>query len=161
MDDYTIASRLSFTLWDSLPDPPLLQAAAKGELHSREQVQRQAERMATDSRLRFKLREFLLQWLKVDQPPDLSKSTERFPEFNAAMAADLRTSLDLFLDDVVWGRDSDFRQLILSGDVYLNGRLADYYAPELPADATNPGNAEFRKVARIRTSGREFCRIRT
>lgn len=147
VDDYTIASRLSFTLWDSLPDPPLLQAAAKGELHSREQVQRQAERMATDSRLRFKLREFLLQWLKVDQPPDLSKSTERFPEFNAAMAADLRTSLDLFLDDVVWGRDSDFRQLILSGDVYLNGRLADYYAPELPADATNPGNAEFRKVA--------------
>jgi hypothetical protein len=145
-DDHTIASRLSFALWDSLPDPPLLQAAAKGELHSREQVQRQAERMATDPRVHSKLREFLLQWLKVDQPPDLSKSTERFPEFNAAMAADLRTSLDLFLDDVVWSPDSDFRQLILSDDVYLNGRLAEYYAPDLPADATNPGNVEFRKV---------------
>ena len=46
------------------------------------------------------------------------------PSFDAAIASDLRTSLDLFLDDVVWSESSDFRQLLLADELYLNGRLA-------------------------------------
>ena len=46
--------------------------------------------------------------------PDLAKDPKRFPGFDAAIASDLRTSLDLFLDDVVWGESSDFRQLLLA-----------------------------------------------
>ena len=66
-DAYDVASRLSFGLWDSLPDQPLREAAAAGRLASREQVADQAERMVADLRARSKLREFFLQWLKVDQ----------------------------------------------------------------------------------------------
>ncbi len=47
-DSYEVASRLSFGLWDSIPDQPLLDAAAKGELGTRENVVRQAERMVAD-----------------------------------------------------------------------------------------------------------------
>ena len=65
---------------------------------------RQAERMVADLRARAKLREFFLQWLKVDQVPDLAKDPKRFPQFDEAVASDLRTSLDLFLEDVVWER---------------------------------------------------------
>src|SRR5207253_6159756 len=65
-DAYDVASRLSFGLWDALPDQELLQAAAAGELATHEQVTRQAERMVTDLRTRAKVREFFLQWLKVD-----------------------------------------------------------------------------------------------
>ena len=72
--------------------------------------------MVADLRARAKLREFFLQWLKVEQVPDLAKDPKRFPGFDAAVASDLRTSLDLFLDDVVWGESSDFRQLLLADD---------------------------------------------
>jgi hypothetical protein len=141
-DGYDVASRLSFGLWDAPPDKTLLEAAAAGELSSREQVVRQAERMVADPRTRAKVREFLFQWLKVDHAPEVAKDANRFPGFDPAAAADLRTSLDLFLDDVVWGESSDFRQLLLSDAVFLNGRLANFYDTDLPPDAP------FQKVAR-------------
>src|SRR5262249_43585058 len=62
-----VASRLPFGLWDSTPDRPLWDAAASGELFRREPVAGQARRMVADFRARAKLREFLLQWLRVDQ----------------------------------------------------------------------------------------------
>jgi cytochrome c553 len=134
-DGYDVASRLSFGLWDSLPDQELLQAAAGGRLGTREQVARQAERMLGDLRARAKVREFLLQYLKVDQAPDLAKDPKRYPGFDQAVITDLRTSLDLFLEDVVWSPSSDYRQLLLSDSLYLNGRLAKFYGADLPADA--------------------------
>jgi hypothetical protein len=140
VDAYDIASRMSFGLWDSLPDPELLKAAAAGELATREQRTSQAERMVGDLRTRAKVREFLLQWLKVDQVPDVLKDSERFPEFNVETASDLRTSLDLFLEDVVWSDSSDFRQFLLSDSLFLNGRLSKFYGAELPE------NAPFQKV---------------
>jgi mono/diheme cytochrome c family protein len=134
-DGYDVASRLSFGLWDSLPDGPLLQAAASGQLATREQVARQAERMVSDLRARSKLRSFLLQWLKVDQAAEIVKDPKQFPAFNEAVLADLRTSLDLFLDDVIGSERADFRELLCADYVYLNGRLAQLYGARLSADA--------------------------
>ena len=133
-DQSDVAARLAFALWDSLPDQELLDAAAAGRLGTREQVAKQAERMLADPRAQTKLREFLLTWLKVDQPPDVSKDPKRFPGFDAAVVSDLRTSLELALDDAVRG-EADFRQLLLADDVYLNGRLAKFYGADRPADA--------------------------
>jgi cytochrome c553 len=135
LDPYDVASRISFGLWDSLPDKELLQAAASGQLASREQVARQAERMLPDLRTRSKVREFFLQWLRVDRIPDVAKDPGQFPGFDEAIASDLRTSLDLMLEEVIWGEASDFRQLLLADSLYLNGRLAKFYGAELPEDA--------------------------
>jgi mono/diheme cytochrome c family protein len=134
-DGYDVASRLSFALWDSMPDQPLREAAAAGQLSTREQVAGQAERMLADPRARSKVREFLHQWLKVDQLEELRKDASAFPEFDDAVVADLRTSLDLFLDDVVWGDASDFRQFFLADYLYLNGRLAGLYGVKLLPEA--------------------------
>jgi hypothetical protein len=134
-DDFDVASRISFGLWDSLPDSALLEAAAKGELKTREQVAAQAERMVDDLRTRAKLREFLLQWLRVDRVTDLSKDPKLFPEFDEAVAGDLRTSLEMFLEDVAWGEGSDFRRFMQADELYFNGRLAKLYGASLPEDA--------------------------
>jgi hypothetical protein len=134
-DGYNVASRLSFGLWDSLPDKVLLDAAAAGQLATRADVERQAERMLPDLRTKAKLRDFLFTWLKVEPAPDLSKAPDRFPDFDPTLATDLRNSLGLFLDDVVWGESSDFRQLLLADSLYLNGRLGKFYGADLPADA--------------------------
>jgi hypothetical protein len=134
-DSYDVASRLSFGMWDSVPDEALLKAAADGKLATRDEIAAQAERMLHDERTRSKIREFLLQLLKVDQPPEIAKDKQRFPDFTPDVTADLRTSLDLFLEDVVWSDESDFRQLLQANWLYLDGRLAKLYRPDLPADA--------------------------
>lgn len=134
-DSYDVAARLSFGMWDSLPDAELLTAAAAGQLATREQVVRQAERMLADPRAKAKLHDFLLTWLKVDHYPDIAKDPKRFPGFDAAMVADLRTSLELFLDEVLWNERSDFRTLLRADHLYLNGRLAKFYGAELAPDA--------------------------
>lgn len=144
-DLFDVASRISFAMFDSLPDQALLDAAAKGELKTREQVAQHAQRLLVDPRTRSKLREFLLTWLKVEHVPDVSKDSERYPEFNATLANDLRTSLELFLDEIIKSDAADFRQLLLADGIYLNGRLAKFYGA-IKDDAELPVDAPFQKI---------------
>ena len=134
-DAFDVASRISFGLWDSAPDDELLKAAATGQLHTREQISSQVHRMLPDLRTRTKLDGFFLQLLKIDQVPDISKDSAAFPDFDAAVASDLRTSLELTLEDVVWSEKSDFRELLLGDSIYLNGRLAKLYGTDLIEDS--------------------------
>ena len=127
------AARLSFTLWDSLPDDPLRSAAVNGALVNDQQLREQATRMLDDQRAHWKLRQFLFTWLHVDMDVDLHKDAERFPGFDAAVVGDLRTSLDLGINDIVWGDSSDYRQLFLDDHVFLNPRLAKFYGVDPPA----------------------------
>src|SRR5439155_7077330 len=125
----------AFALWDAPPDKELFDAAAAGKLGTRAEVAKQAERMLADPRAKAKVREFLIAWLKADQPRDLSKDAKRYPGFDAELASDLRTSLELFLDDVVWSEKSDYRQLFLADETYFNSRLARFYGLEPPGDS--------------------------
>jgi hypothetical protein len=145
-DSFDVASRVSFAMYDSLPDQPLLDAAAKGELRTREQVVQHATRLLADPRTRTKLREFLLTWLKIDHVPDVTKDAEQFPEFNATLANDLRTSLELSLDDVIHSEQADFRQLLLDDSIYLNGRLAKFYGVKLSGDEALSDESPFQKI---------------
>lgn len=140
-DPFDVASRISFGLWDSMPDQVLLDAAAKGELSTKEQVAAQARRMVGDLRTTTKLKSVLMKWLKVDRVIDLAKDPERYPDFDEAIANDLRTSLELSLDDFLASPACDLRQLLTSDATYLNGRLAKFYGVDLPA------NAPFQKVS--------------
>jgi hypothetical protein len=140
-EQYDVAARLSFGLWDSLPDEELLRAAQAGKLSTHEQLLRQAERMLADLRARAKLREFFLQWLKVDQVPDLSKDPAQYPNFNDQIASDLRTSLELSVDNVLWSQHSDFRQLFLATTIPLNSRLAKFFGVDLPEPGTSHSNS--------------------
>jgi len=132
---YDIAARMSFGLWDSIPDEALRQAAASGRPTDRIQIAEQLKRMLPDPRTHAKLREFLLTWLKVSEPPNVSKDPNVFPQFTADTVSDLRTSLELSIDDVLDSKSADFRQLVLCDSIYLNGRLATIYDVDLPKDA--------------------------
>lgn len=126
-DGFTVASRLSFGLWDSLPDRELLKLAEQGGLRTREQVDQQARRMLGDGRARDKMQCFLHHWLQMDRVDSLAKDDKLFPGFTPEIIADLRTSLNLFLDDVVWSSSSDYRRLLLEDDLFVNDRLGKFY----------------------------------
>lgn len=139
-DNHAVAERLALILWDGLPDETLRKAADEGKLSDTAELMRQAERMLADDRARAKLRDFREQWLGLDRITDLAKDQMLFPEFNEAFVADLKTSLDLFLDDVFDSESADFRKLLTSDDLFINDRLAKYYGV-----AAGEG-AGFRKV---------------
>jgi len=139
-DDYTVASRLSLGLWDSLPDAELLQAAAHSRVRTAEEISGKTHRMLKDSRAKAKLRDFLHHWLEMSEAEDISKDTKAFPDFDESVLADMRTSLELFLDDVVWSEQSDYRRLLTADYLFLNERLAKFMG-------VKPGTEdEFEKV---------------
>ncbi len=125
--DQAVAARLAFSLWDSVPDRELLRAAAEGKLSTRAGVTAQAERMLTDARTRAKLREFFHHWLQIRYVDDVRKDAALYPGFSPDVVDDLRTSLDLFVDGVVWGEASDFRELLRADYLVANERLATFY----------------------------------
>jgi hypothetical protein len=97
--------------------------------------------MMTDPRAKTKLRGFFEFWLAADEAEDIAKDNVAYPGFDRAAIADLRISLDRFVESVVWSDASDFRELLLADYLYLNERLGKFYErPEL-------GETGFVKVA--------------
>ena len=145
---HQIASRLAFALWDSIPDHTLSQAAANGELKTRSQIGSQIERMIKDRRAQSKIRQFFHHWLEIEER-DLSKDNELYPDFDEWTVADLRYSLELFIEEVVWSESSDFRQLLLADNLYLNDRLKALYhpGPDQSADEPTDSARQFRPVS--------------
>ncbi len=131
------ARRLSLFFWDSLPDKQLFQLAAGRKLFNvknpnsnNKHLNRQLKRMLIDPRSKQKLRDFFHFWLKTEEAAEATKDEQRFPEFNKEIVFDLRNSLDLFLDHVIWSEKSDFRDLFLADYLFVNQRLANYYQLE-------------------------------
>jgi Protein of unknown function (DUF1592)/Protein of unknown function (DUF1588)/Protein of unknown function (DUF1595) len=131
-DEFTVASRLALGLWDSLPDAELVEAAGRGELCTAVQVRGEAQRMMQDPRARAKLGHFFQRWLALDEAAELTKDAAAYPGFDGTLVADLRRSLELFVEHVVWSDASDYRELLLADYVFLNRRLAEFYGMAAP-----------------------------
>lgn len=139
--DWRNASRLALALWDSIPDEPLTRLARQKKLSEKQQVRRQAEWMLKDPRATAKLREFFALWLDMESVDDLSRDQQVFQGFDKRVAADLKASLELFVDDLLASQTCDFRQLFLSDETYLNDRLAAFLGAEAPE-----GGEDFQRV---------------
>ncbi len=132
---YDIASRLSYALWDSMPDPNMLNEAARNEFRNERMMYGKGNRLLKDERTKAKMRSFLGHWLMMDEAEDISKDSKTFPGFDEHLLSDLRTSLEIFLDEVIWGDNPDYRRLLLEDNLYMNSRLASFYGiKESPKD---------------------------
>ncbi len=121
------ARRMSLVMWDSMPDKRLWEVVEKGEFDQRDKVMGELYRMSVDPRSKQKLHTFLEHWLKSDEVSSVSKDEELYPEFDDELLADLKTSLELYLNDILWNEASDYRQLFLADFLYVNRRIADFY----------------------------------
>ena len=130
-DDYSVATRLALGLWDSMPDDELLHAATAGRLNTPDEARQQALRMLHDPRSRAKLRDTFHHWLGIDHAEEIAKDTEQYPNYDKSLEADLRTSLNIFLDNIVWRTaGADFRKLLNSRHLPFNERLARFYGAQ-------------------------------
>ena len=118
--------RMALCLWDSVPDEQLHDLASKGKLTQKKTMSGELARMVDDPRAKAKLQSFFHHWLESHQQ-SISKDKELYPKFNEQVASDLKTSLNVFLNDVVWSENSDFRQIFLADYLFLNEPLAEFY----------------------------------
>jgi hypothetical protein len=136
--DYEIASRLSYFLWDTIPDAALLDAAARGDLRSAAGLERTARRMLEDARARQAADEFFAQWLRFDGVTSAVKDRRLYPEFTPELAAMMVEETRRLLEHVVWN-DLDFMTAFTADYGFLSSELTVLY--KLPAPA-----AEFELV---------------
>jgi hypothetical protein len=123
LTDLELASRLSFFLWSSGPDQPLLDLAAAGKLSQAGVLQAQVARMLKDDRARALVETFALNWLNLD---DLDKVEPIDPSFNAAMRSNFATEIRLFLASVLL-QDRSVTDLINADWTFVNEALARQY----------------------------------
>jgi hypothetical protein len=143
---YAVASRLSYALWDSMPDDALFAAAARGELDTPASVEKAARRMLDDPKARQSLDEFVAQWLRFDRVLTSTKERRAFPNFTPETAIAMTQEARRFVSDLVWN-NGDFTQLFTAPYGYMNGDLARIYGVEPPAN-------DFDRVAFPANSGR-------
>jgi mono/diheme cytochrome c family protein len=133
-DSYQVAARLANSLWDGLPDQKLLKLASENKLQTREAIAAEAKRMLADPRARAKLHGFFHHWLELERAEMAAKDPQAFPGFDAQVMSDLRTSLERFVDSVVWSERSDYRELLQANYLLLNERLGKLYGKEVKGD---------------------------
>ncbi len=137
LDAYSIAARLSFFLWNSAPDDALLQAAAGGELHTREGLARAVDRMLSSSRLEDGMRAFFDDMMAFDEFDALAKDPNVYPMVTGATLADAREQTLLTVIDHLLDRELDYRDLFVTRDTFMSLNLgALYETPTL--DGWNP-----------------------
>lgn len=145
----TLASRLSFFLWSSIPDEPLLAAAIDGTLRQPAVLEKQVRRMMADPRARSLIDNFTAQWLRLRNLKDQQRESADYPEFDENLREAYRRETELF----VWStirEDRSVVDLLGARYTYVNERLARHYGipnvygprfrrVDLPADSPRGG----------------------
>ena len=135
LNDYELASRLSYFLWSSMPDAELLTEAGKGELRKPEVLKAQARRMLRDPKVRGLATEFAGNWLDIRRFEEHNAvDRERFPSFTSELRqAMFEEPIRFFMD--VAQRDRSVLDLLHGKDTFVNRTLAKHYG--MPSVNTN------------------------
>lgn len=129
LDDYQLASRLSYLLWATMPDEELMAMADGGKLHEPSILQAQVKRMLEDSRSRALFDGFGAQWLGVDHLADMTFDASQFPQMTGEMRSAMYDEATLFFESIV--RESRPILSFVDADyTFLNEKLAAIYGIE-------------------------------
>jgi hypothetical protein len=126
-DSYEIASRLSYFIWNSMPDAALMAAADAGKLTTPDEVAAEATRMLADPRADATLADFITQWLELGTLPDLIKDQANYPAFKPELRASMRAETVAFSHEVLRGSTPTFAALLTAPYTFVDGQLAQYY----------------------------------
>ena len=141
---YEVASRLSYLIWQSMPDDVLLEAAADDALSTPAQREAQARRMLADPRAAEAMADFFRQWFRfsrMDEDKYAAKSPTLFPEWTPALRASVHDEMRRFVRHIA-DTDTTLARLYTDRTAYLDAEMASHYgiatgeegaAIELPA----------------------------
>jgi hypothetical protein len=140
LDDFELASRLSFFLWSTIPDARLQSLATHRRLSDPVVFNAEVKRMLADPRAEAMSTRFAAQWLRLQDLEKVHPDAFLFPDFDLALAHSMQRETELFFQDIVQN-DRSVLTMFTSDSTFVNERLAKQYG--IP-DVTGP---HFRKVA--------------
>jgi hypothetical protein len=140
VDDYAMASRLSYFLWGMPPDQDLMAAAGRGELSTLAGLERQARRLLADPRADALGSRFAGQWLRAQDVDKVHPDPNYFPNFELQLGDLMKRETELFFNSLV-REDRSMLDLLRADYTFLNERLARHYG--IPGVA----GSQFRRVA--------------
>jgi hypothetical protein len=126
LDDFALASRLSYFLWKSMPDDELFKLASAGKLSEREVLREQVERMLANEKSERFVRDFLGQWLWLHKVNATSPDDGLYPEWDELLSDAVKRETELFFAELV-KENMSLTHLIDSDFTFLNRRLAEHY----------------------------------
>ncbi len=137
---YRTASRLSYFLWNTMPDENLFRAARDGELDTEEQIERTARHMLDDPRAQRSMDVFLEQWLRFDRLKNAIRDRRLYPDFSTELTAGMMEETRQLYRHLVWD-NGNFMQFFTANYAYLNNDLAQLYG--LPAPQREFARVDF------------------
>jgi cytochrome c553 len=143
INQYELASRLSYFLWSSMPDGELLAAADRGDLNQPAVLAAQVRRMLQDPKSRALPENFGGQWLELRKLESAKPDHGRFPEFDDYLRMSMGKETELFFENIIH-EDCSILDLIDADYSFLNERLARFY--KIPGAGSEIKGPEFRKV---------------
>ncbi|WP_298869217.1 DUF1592 domain-containing protein [uncultured Gimesia sp.] len=126
VNQYEIASRLSYFLWSSMPDDTLFKLAAQGQLDNPRTLQVQVKRMLNDPKSSAFVKNFAGQWLNLRNLEDLSPDPKKFRGFNSQLKNDMRRETEEFFSYIM-KEDRSVIEFINADYTFMNERLAKFY----------------------------------
>jgi Protein of unknown function (DUF1592)/Protein of unknown function (DUF1588)/Protein of unknown function (DUF1595)/Protein of unknown function (DUF1587) len=123
------ANRLSYMLWQTMPDADLTQAAIQKKLGSDADVAAQVERMLESPKASVAFADFTRQWLDFSHLDKFTKLAA--DKFDDGMRASMRQERQRFMEDIVWKQGGSLKTMLLSRDTFVDKRLADIYGVEI------------------------------
>ena len=129
---YATASFLSYSLWNTMPDDALLDAAALGELDTAADIEKTTREMLADPRAKDGLDSFVSEWLRFDRVLSAARERRVYPLFNPDLAASMTEEALRFVGDLVWN-NRNFMQIYTADWGFPNSSLAAVYKVPPPA----------------------------
>lgn len=126
LNDFDLASRLSFFLWSSIPDDELLSLAEKGKLKNPAVLQQQTRRMLDDPRSDAFVNNFGGQWLHLRNLQTVTPDPDLFPGFDDSLRQSFRHETELFFESIL-RENRSILDLLNANYTFLNQRLAEHY----------------------------------
>jgi Protein of unknown function (DUF1592)/Protein of unknown function (DUF1588)/Protein of unknown function (DUF1595)/Protein of unknown function (DUF1585)/Protein of unknown function (DUF1587) len=140
LNDWEVASRLSYFLFDSMPDAELFEAARAGQLRTSEQIEAEARRMLTQPRVLAKLVSFHEQAWQFGRFSRISPDLATFPNVPSGFVSRVRASSDAFVQDVI-ASGGGLEELLTAPYAYVDEGLAPLYGKS--ATGTGMTRVEF------------------
>jgi len=126
LDEFALASRLSYFLWSSMPDEPLFELARQGKLHEPETLRQQVERMLEDPRAKRFSEDFVGQWLDLRQIEFTTPDKRLYRNFDELLQVSMVQETLLFFEEIL-KNDLSVLNFVDSDFTFLNEPLAEHY----------------------------------
>jgi hypothetical protein len=126
VSDLDLASRLSYFLWNTLPDAELISVANQGKLKDPAVLEKEVRRMLRDPRSETLATKFAGQWLHLPDLDSFNPDNHSYPEFDRSLAESMKRETELFFDSIV-REDRNVLDLLTGDYTFVNERLARHY----------------------------------